>query len=89
MKVPERPGGPMRRMREWSPQVELLSIVADRLAELIQTVGATKGAKPRQIRAMPRPVTAMQRLLARRRKSKHESLVARMLPHARKKNPDP
>lgn len=69
-----------RNMREWTAEVELLSTVADRLAELIQVVGATKGAKPKQIVHQPRPVTAMQRVRARRRKRTHESLVSRLLP---------
>ncbi len=81
MGLPDRPVGPVRRMREWSAETELLSVVADRLAELIHTVAATKGAKGgRQIRHQPRPVTAMQRINARKRKAKHASLVARLLP---------
>ncbi len=85
MKLPEKKTGPVRLMREFTPEVEVQSVIADRLAELIQAVGATKGAKPKQIRLQPRPVTAMQRINARRRKSKHESIVARMLPHRGKK----
>ncbi len=79
-RMPQRDGVPSRRMREWSPEVELLSVLGDRIAELIQAVGATKGAKPRQVRALPRPVTAMQRRRAAARKDKHKSLVARLLP---------
>ncbi len=85
--LPERKGGPIRRMREFSAEVEVLSVCADRLAELIQAVGATKGAKPKAIRLMPRPVTASQRLAARRRKAKHDSIVARMLPNRGKSTP--
>ncbi len=80
LKMPQRPGLPTRRMREWSAEVELLSALVDRTAELIQAVAATKGAKPKQVRWMPRPVTAIQRLRARARKAKHNSLVARLLP---------
>jgi hypothetical protein len=74
------PGPPTRRMREWSAEVELLSVVVDRLAELIQVVGATKGSKARSIRHQPRPVTAMQKLRARKRRAKHEALAARVAP---------
>lgn len=79
--LPDRPSAPVRRMREFSPEVEVLSVCADRLAEVIQAIGVTKGAKPKAIRPLPRPVTAMQRLASRKRKAKHDSLVARMLPH--------
>ncbi len=72
---------PSRSMRDFTVEVELLSVVADRIAELIQAVAATKGAKAKQnpIR-MPRPVTALQRVTAQRRRAKHDSVVARVLP---------
>ncbi len=74
--------GPMRRMRDFTAEVELLSTLVDRVSELIHVVAASKGSKGggKQIRHMPRPVTAMQRLLAKRRKEKHDSIVARVLP---------
>ncbi len=67
-------------MSEFSAEVELLSVIADRLAELTQTVAATAGAKPHRIKPMPRPQTAMDRVQKRRRLRKHQSLVARLLP---------
>ena len=66
-------------MREFSAEVELLSVVADRLAELIQAVGATKGSRVGSISHQPRPVTAMQRVRAQRRNAKHKSLAARIV----------
>ncbi len=69
-----------RQMRDFSVEVEVLSVLTDRIGELIQAVAATKGAKPKPLRAMPRPATALQRLRARKRMRKHDSVVARMLP---------
>lgn len=71
---------PTRSMRDFTVEVEVQSVIADRLTELIQVVAATKGARSRQLHRMPRPVTAMQRVLAQRRRAKHESVVARVLP---------
>lgn len=75
-----------RRMSEWSPETELLSTVVDRLAELIQTVAASHGAKPKQITPAPRPETAGERVRHMERVRKHRSIVARVLPH--KADPD-
>ena len=71
---------PTRRISEWSTQVELLSVIADRLGELIAAHAATKGAKVKPPRPMPRPVTALQRVERRRRETKHRALAARVLP---------
>jgi hypothetical protein len=49
---------PARRMSEWTTETELLSVVADRLAELIQATAAGRGAKPRPITPSPRPAGA-------------------------------
>ena len=77
---------PQRRMTEWTPETELLSIVGDRLAELIQTVAASAGAKPRHITPLPRPVSAIDRARHSDRIRKHHALVARVLPHKAHKN---
>ncbi|MER7167028.1 hypothetical protein ABT336_13300 [Micromonospora sp. NPDC000207] len=75
----ERP--PSRRMAEWSPQVELLTNLLDAVRENTRVALASAGGKPGQFAPAPRPVTALERVRARRRVSKHESLVARVLPH--------
>lgn len=77
---PDKDKPPRRRMSEWSPVVELLSVCADRLAEVVQVVAATKGAKPTGVKPMPRPQTAMDRVRERRRRSKHKNIVSRILP---------
>lgn len=69
-----------RRLSEYDAVVEMLSLLADRIAELIGTVAASRGIKPRKIPPAPRPVTALERLRKRRREQKHHALVARLLP---------
>lgn len=81
LKRPDQETKAQRRMSEWTAETELLSAVVDRLAELIQTVAAGHGAKPRQITPAPRPVTATERMRDRQRARKHRSIVARVLPH--------
>lgn len=70
---------PKRRMTDWSPTVELLSAVVDRLAELTQAVASLGGAKPRKLPCAPRPVTAMERVRNRKRYEKHRALTERVL----------
>ncbi len=67
-------------MSEYSTEVEMLSLLADRLAELITAVAATKGIRSRKITPVPRPVTALDRMRARRRKANHRFLVGALLP---------
>lgn len=81
LRRPEKKTQPRRRMSEWSPEVELLSTVVDRISELIQAIAAGHGAKPTKIAPQPRPETAHERVQLRERIRKHEALVARVLPH--------
>jgi hypothetical protein len=76
----EPDGKPQRRMADWSPTVELLTAIFDRLGELTQAVGALGGAKPRKVTRAPHPVTALARIRQRRRFDAHRALVARVLP---------
>lgn len=74
----EESSKPKRRMSEFSTEAELLSIVADRLGELIVTVGATKGGKRRRVEPVPRPDTAVHRVRTKRAQRKHRFTVARV-----------
>lgn len=75
------PPAPRRRVSDWTPTVEILTTIQDRMAELIQVVAMLGGAKPRQVPWAPRPRTAVQRVRRRQQIRKHEALVARVLPH--------
>lgn len=70
-----------RRMQEWTPEVELLTNLYDRMGEQISVTMAAAGAKnPPRPRPAPRPKTAVDRLKARRRETTHYSLKGRLLP---------
>ncbi len=72
---------PTRQMRDWTPVVELLSVIADRIAENTQVVAATAGAKPHRIEPMPRPGSALERVREHKRRTHHRKVVAMVLPH--------
>lgn len=78
---PEENLHPRRRMSEYNAVVEMLSVVADRVSELISLTAAINGGTPREIPHAPRPETALERVKDRRRRDKHKAIVARMLPH--------
>lgn len=61
----------------WSPEVEYLAAVVDRLGEVIQAVVSTvPKAKPPRIRPLPRPKSAFDRARERRAWRRHDALVA-------------
>ncbi|MBQ1047850.1 hypothetical protein KBX50_05175 [Micromonospora sp. C51] len=68
-------------MSEWTPELERLTDLYDLVNEVIRVLVALKGGKPGSSKPLPRPVTALDRARARRRQSRHRSLVARVLPH--------
>lgn len=70
-----------RRMREWTPEVEMLTNLYDRIGEHITISLAAAGAKkPPRARPGPRPRTAVDRLKTRRRDQSHLDLKGRLLP---------
>jgi hypothetical protein len=75
---PPRPGP---RVSEFSPTVEVLTAILDRLGDLGQIIAATKGGKPRRVPYAPRPATALDRVRRRRREAKRTRLVSKLLPH--------
>lgn len=73
----------------WTPEVDVLTALRDDVRVLTYTVRASNGDKKAQPpKPLPRPVTPLERAQKKadfgRRKAKHDSLVARMLPHKRK-----
>lgn len=68
------PRGP--RLSEFSPEYRVLLDVFDRLGEITAAVIQSGGGKPRMPTPAPRPITALDRVIARRRRHRHESLVA-------------
>jgi hypothetical protein len=66
---------------EYSPVVEVLTDVLDRLGELITVTVAARTGRASAVPRAPRPVTALEQAKRRRREQRHSNLVARLLPH--------
>lgn len=60
----------------WSPEVEYLAGVVDRLGEVVAAVVASAGNKPPRIKPLPRPKSAFDRARERRAWRRHDALVA-------------
>jgi hypothetical protein len=74
-----------RLHRDYSPEVEMLSALFDRLGELIRVTAATRGARGKQPQNAPRPTSAIERVRRRRSLEKHQRLTGRVL----RRNPPP
>lgn len=68
------------RFAEFTPEVEALSDITDRLGDVVKAVTGLAGKRPRPIKAVPRPKTAFDRVGDRIDQQRHEGLVARLLP---------
>jgi len=67
-------------LTEWTPEVEALAAVVDRLAEVANAVVAGAGGKPSRVRPWPRPVTAFDRARAKRIREAAAELEAALFP---------
>jgi hypothetical protein len=65
-KNPDSPAAAARRMAEFTVEAELLTIVADRIADLLTLTAATKGGKGRAAKPLPRPKSALADMRERR-----------------------
>lgn len=72
----------------WTQEVAALTNILDAVrgvTHAVVAVNSPKGKTPEPPKPAPRPVTPLERAMKaadfRRKKAKHESLVARMLPH--------
>lgn len=84
---PESKGPPLT---SWTPEMAMLTNVYDAVRGVqhaVVAVQSERGKMPEPPKPAPRPVTPLERALKRaeyeRRKAKHESLVARVLPKKR------
>lgn len=75
-----------RRMSEWTPEVEALAVVIDRLTEVIAVQIAAAGGTAPTFQAYLRPATAADRVRARERMANHRALVARLIPTSREED---
>jgi hypothetical protein len=78
-RLPEQTARPPR-LREFSPEVQVLAEVRDLLATLINVQIARAGKKPSKVKPYPRPVSAVERIRQQQRYQRHKSLVAQLIP---------
>lgn len=78
---------PVVRWSDWSPEVDLLARIEDRLQDQTRAIIAVNGGKPGRFHPAPRPSSALQRLQAQDRRAQHRKLVARVLPKKRLDTP--
>lgn len=67
-------------LTEWSPEVEALAVVVDRLADVANCIIGTAGGRPSRVAPYPRPVTAFDRARARRRREAAIELERKLFP---------
>ena len=67
-------------LTEWTPEVQALAAVVDRLAEVANAVFASGGGKPSRARPYPRPVTAFDRVRAKRSREAADDMVIQLFP---------
>lgn len=76
-------GSDIVSLTEWTPEVQALAAIVDRLAELINAVVVNhpsgKG-RPTRVRPWPRPVTAFDRARTRRIREAADDMVAQLFP---------
>ena len=68
-----------RRMSEWSPEVEAMAAVVDRLSEVVGVLVVANGGKPPRFKPYIRPVTAVERMRVRQQRERHEAFVSRLI----------
>jgi hypothetical protein len=71
--------GAAPRISEWSPELERLTDLVDRMGEVMVAIVASQGGKAPKIRPAMRPRTAIDRMRERKRYEQHRKTVARVL----------
>jgi hypothetical protein len=69
-------------MTEWTEELELLTLIAERIGGVIQGLHAVAGSRSLpKFGPLPRPVSEpVERLLEQARRAAHDELVRRVLP---------
>ncbi|RDG37964.1 hypothetical protein [Streptomyces corynorhini] len=77
--IPEPEPGPPP-LAGWSPEIATLTLIADRLGEVVTAIHNTTAKKPgKPPPPLPRPQTAHDRLARRRRRASHQLIKDRLL----------
>lgn len=73
-----------RPLTEWTPEVEVLAGVFDRLADVANFIVAGNGGKPTKVQPYPRPVTAFDRVKERQHIVLSDRAIAKAFPSHRR-----
>jgi hypothetical protein len=76
---PDRKPSWSRSHRDFTPEVEMLSALFDRLGELVRVTAAMRGARPGAPSLAPRPPYALERARKARLHAQHDQLVSRLI----------
>lgn len=68
------------RLSNWSPELSMLAIIADRLGGVMNATVVMNGGKQLDIEPIHRPVTEIQLARERDKQDRHRKFVERMLP---------
>jgi hypothetical protein len=68
-----------RSYRDYSPEVEMLSALFDRLGELVRVTAAMRGGRGKQPQFAPRPESAIERVRRRLAQDQHKRLTDRLI----------
>jgi len=75
----DRPAAWTRSHRDYTPEVEMLTAVYDRLGELIRVTAAMRGARGKPPPLGPRPVHAFEKYRKQKLRRNHDQLVSRLI----------
>lgn len=75
-RAPKPTARPRPQLREFTPEVALMTAMVDRLTEVATGVVALGGAKPGKPEQLPRPETAVDRLRRELERASYRSLLA-------------
>lgn len=82
-----QPGESVSSFRDYTAEVARLDTIIDKLNGVIVAVFKAANAKGVDMpKPVPRPRTALDRVIVEERERMHKELVARVLPHKRKQN---
>lgn len=87
--LPDDPARPTARWqrshRDYTPEVEMLTALFDRIGELILVTAASRGARGKPPSPGPRPAYAFEKARRQLTRQRHQQLAGRLL----RKNQDP
>lgn len=73
--LPEDSTARAPRLSQWTPEVDLLAAILDRLGDVVRVTVASSGGKPGETPRYPRPATAIDRARRTARYRRHLDLV--------------